>query len=93
MTQEEMLQEIERLKAENTELKKPVTKGDRRLAMKVSEKKALSVYGLGRFPVTLFKDQWRRLLDIADEIRQFIKDHDTELAGIESKPVKNDKAA
>ena len=47
--------------------------------MKVSEKGALSVYGLGRFPVTLYKEQWARLLDIADDIRAFIKENDTKL--------------
>ena len=40
--------------------------------MKVSEKGALSVYGMGRFPVTLYKEQWLRLLDMSDEIRSFI---------------------
>ena len=44
--------------------------------MKVSEKGALSVYGLGRFPVTLYKEQWIRLLDYADEIRSFLKQND-----------------
>ena len=44
--------------------------------MKVSEKGALSVYGLGRFPVTLYKEQWIRLLDYADEIRSFLKEND-----------------
>jgi hypothetical protein len=45
----------------------------------VSEKGALSVYGLGRFPVTLYKEQWVKLLDLADEIRTFIRQHDAEL--------------
>ena len=40
--------------------------------MKVSEKGALSIYGMGRFPVTLYKEQWLRLLGMADEIRNFI---------------------
>jgi len=40
--------------------------------MKVSEKGGLSIYGLGRFPVTLYKEQWIRLLDMADDIRSFI---------------------
>ncbi len=47
--------------------------------MRVSEKGGLSVYGLGRFPVTLYKEQWVRLLDLAGDIRTFMKDHDAEL--------------
>ena len=47
--------------------------------MKVSEKGGVSVYGLGRFPVTLYKEQWTRLLDVADDIRTFIKDNDGKL--------------
>jgi hypothetical protein len=49
------------------------------LYCKVSEKGALSVYGLQRMPVTLYVEQWERLLNFADEIRQFMKDHDAEL--------------
>lgn len=62
--------EIERLRAENERLKK---NQHTRLAMKVSEKGALSVYGMGRFPVTLYKEQWLRLLAISEEIKAFIK--------------------
>ena len=62
--------ELERLRAENERLKKP---GGSKLAMKVSEKGALSVYGMGRFPVTLYKEQWLRLLAISDDIRAFIE--------------------
>jgi len=62
--------EIERLRAENERLKKS---RDARLAMKVSEKGALSVYGMGRFPVTLYKEQWLRLLAMAEDIRTFIE--------------------
>jgi hypothetical protein len=58
--------EIERLRAENEALKKP-TRGQ--MSLKVSEKGGLSVYGLGRFPVTLYKEQWIRLLAMADDIR------------------------
>jgi len=47
--------------------------------MKVSEKGALSVYGMGRFPVTLYKEQWMKLLSIADELKKFIKDNDSRL--------------
>lgn len=62
--------ELERLRAENEALKKP---GRGKLSMKVSEKGALSVYGMGRFPVTLYKEQWLRLLTVADEIKSFIE--------------------
>lgn len=66
--------ELERLRAENEALKasKPA-RGT--LSMKVSEKGALSVYGLGRFPVTLYKEQWMKLLGIGDEIRRFIEEN------------------
>jgi hypothetical protein len=49
------------------------------LYCKVSEKGGISVYGLQRMPVTLYVEQWQRLLDFAEEIRQFMKDHDAEL--------------
>jgi hypothetical protein len=70
--------EIERLKAENDALKnKKNTSGT--LSMKVSEKGALSVYGMGRFPVTLYKEQWLKLLAIAEEIKAFIAANDDRL--------------
>jgi hypothetical protein len=57
-------------------LKKTSSRG---LSLKVSEKGGLSVYGLGRFPVTLYKEQWNKLLDMAEDIRSFIKANDSEL--------------
>jgi hypothetical protein len=68
---EDLHAELERLRAENERLKK--SGGGGRLAMKVSEKGALSVYGMGRFPVTLYKEQWLKLLGMADEIKGFIE--------------------
>jgi len=68
--------EVERLKAENERLK---TQRGRSTGLKVSEKGGVSVYGLGRFPVTLYKEQWVKLLAMADEIRAFIKEHDAQL--------------
>ncbi|MFL5814177.1 MAG: hypothetical protein ACJ763_11420 [Bdellovibrionia bacterium] len=68
--------ELERLRAENNALKKTSAKG---LSLKVSEKGALSVYGLGRFPVTLYKEQWMKLLGMADDIRAFIEANDAQL--------------
>jgi len=67
--------EIERLRAENEALKRP--RGQ--MSLKVSEKGGLSVYGLGRFPVTLYREQWEKLLGMTDEIRKFIKEHDEQL--------------
>jgi hypothetical protein len=67
---EDLHAEIERLRAENAALKRP-ERG--KLSLRVSEKGALSIYGMGRFPVTLYKEQWLKLLGIADEIKAFIE--------------------
>jgi hypothetical protein len=72
-SEEELRAEIERLRTENESLKKPA-RGQ--ISLRVSEKGGLSVYGLGRFPVTLYREQWEKLLGIADEIRNFIRDND-----------------
>lgn len=76
MADEDMKTELERLRAENEALKRSSSKG---LSMRVSEKGAVSVYGLGRFPVTLYKEQWLRLLDMSDNIRLFIQQNDGQL--------------
>ena len=68
--------ELERLRAENDRLRRTASRG---MTIKVSEKGAVSVYGLGRFPVTLYKEQWLKLLDLADELRSFIRDNDSQL--------------
>jgi hypothetical protein len=73
---QELKTELEKLRAENAALKKTSSKG---LSMKVSEKGGLSVYGLGRFPVTLYKEQWVKLLDMTDDIRAFLKANDSQL--------------
>jgi hypothetical protein len=73
MTEEELKAELERLKAENEALKAP-TRGQ--LSLKVSEKGAVSVYGLGRFPVTLYKEQWAKLLGMSEQIKEFIAKND-----------------
>jgi hypothetical protein len=75
-TEEELKAELERLRAENEALK---ARSGRGVSMKVSEKGGVSVYGLGRFPVTLYQEQWLKLLDLADEIRAFIREHEGEL--------------
>jgi hypothetical protein len=77
MSDEELRAEIERLRQENAALKSKTPKGG--VYFKVSEKGGLSVYGLGRFPVTLYQEQWLKLLDMSDEIRAFIKEHALEL--------------
>ena len=76
MADEDLKAEVERLKAENERLK---GQRGRTVSLKVSEKGGVSVYGLGRFPVTLYKEQWTKLLTMNDEIRAFIKEHDAEL--------------
>jgi hypothetical protein len=76
MADEDLKAELERLRAENERLK---NRSGRGVSLKVSEKGGVSVYGLGRFPVTLYKEQWRRLLDMGDEIRTFIKENEGKL--------------
>ena len=76
MSDEEMKAELERLRKENASLKKGAARG---VSMKVSEKGGLSVYGMGRFPVTLYKEQWLKLLDMAEDIRAFLKENDSRL--------------
>ena len=76
MSDEDLKAEVERLKAENEQLK---SQKGRSASLKVSEKGGVSVYGLGRFPVTLYKEQWAELLGMADEIRAFIKENDAQL--------------
>ena len=76
MSDETLRAEVERLRAENETLKARTTRG---VSLRVSEKGGLSVYGLGRFPVTLYKEQWLKLLDMADDIQAFIREHEPEL--------------
>ena len=73
---EDLQAELERLRAENESLKKA---GSRGISLKVSQKGAVSLYGMGRFPVTLYKEQWNKLLDMAEEIRAFLKANDAQL--------------
>ncbi|MGH7391788.1 MAG: hypothetical protein ACREM3_20385 [Candidatus Rokuibacteriota bacterium] len=78
---DELRAEVERLRAENEALK-----ARRSGSLRVSAKGAVSLYGLGRFPVTLYKEQWARLLDMAQEIRAFIREHESELKAKEPRP-------
>jgi hypothetical protein len=76
MAGEDPQAELARLRAENEALKARARKG---ISLRVSDKGGVSVYGLGRFPVTLYKEQWLKLLDVADEIRAFIRENDAQL--------------
>jgi hypothetical protein len=76
MVDEDIKAENERLRAENERLK---SQRGRSVSLKVSEKGGVSVYGLGRFPVTLYKEQWHKLLAMSAEILEFIKEHDAQL--------------
>jgi hypothetical protein len=73
MSEEDLKAELERLRKENASLKKGAATGIR---MKVSEKGAVSIYGMGRFPITLYKEQWLKLLDMSSDIRNFIVENE-----------------
>ena len=79
MSDEDLKAELERLRSENAALKKGASTGIR---MKVSEKGAVSIYGMGRFPVTLYKEQWLKLLDMSADIRAFIAANDAQLKAL-----------
>jgi hypothetical protein len=76
MAEDDMRAELERLRAENAALK---AKREREIRLKVSEKGAVSLYGIRRFPVTFYADEWDRILGMDKEIRDFIRAHDGEL--------------
>jgi hypothetical protein len=76
MSDQDMQAELERLRAENEQLRGQRARG---VSLKVSAKGGVSLYGLGRFPVTLYKEQWMKLLDMGDEIRAFIRDNEADL--------------
>ncbi|MEO6983056.1 MAG: hypothetical protein ABI072_08075 [Edaphobacter sp.] len=76
MAEEDLRAELERLRAENDQLKNKSVRG---LSLKVSEKGGVSLYGVGRFPVTLYKEQWRKILGMAGDIEEFIVKNDSQL--------------
>jgi hypothetical protein len=76
MGEQDLQAELERLRAENEALK---AKSPRATSIRVSEKGGVSVYGLGRFPVTLYKEQWLKLLDLGEDIRRFIAENESKL--------------
>jgi hypothetical protein len=80
MAEETAEEKLARLEAENLALREQMEqRKPGQLRLKISEKGGLSVYGLGRFPVTLYKEQWIRLLDYVDEIKKFLQDNDRQL--------------
>jgi len=80
MAEENAEEKLARLEAENKALKDQIEqRRPGQLRLKISEKGGLSVYGLGRFPVTLYKEQWKRLLDHADEIKTFLQQNEQQL--------------
>jgi hypothetical protein len=76
MSDEELRAEVERLRAENEALK---SKESRELRLQVSAKKGVSLYGIRRFPVTFYADEWEKILGMAEQIRSFIGEHESEL--------------
>ena len=76
MADEHLRAELERLRAENEALK---TKGPRGLSLRVSEKGGVSLYGIRRFPVTFYADEWEKILGMADEIRRFSEENASQL--------------
>jgi hypothetical protein len=72
MSEEDLKAELEKLRAENDLLKNKSVRG---LSLKVSEKGAVSLYGVGRFPVTLYKEQWNKVLGMKDDIEKFLHDN------------------
>jgi hypothetical protein len=76
---ESLQDQVNRLKAENDQLRASKSSGQR-VSFKVSEKGAVSVYGLGRFPATFYKGQWECLFAHLDQLKAFIKAHESELS-------------
>jgi hypothetical protein len=73
---EDLRAELERLRAENEALKTQKKEG---LRLQVSQKGAVSLYGIRRFPVTFYADEWDLILGQTDEIRAFIRENDAQL--------------
>lgn len=76
MSEEDLKAELAKLRAENETLKKASARG---ISLKVSQKGAVSLYGMGRFPITLYKEQWLKIVDMSDVIRAFIAENDGQL--------------
>lgn len=76
MADDEMRQELERLRAENEALK---AKGTKELRLKVSEKGGVSLYGIRRFPITFYADEWDTVLGMSEQIKSFIRENEADL--------------
>ena len=76
MSEEDLKAELAKLRSENEALKKSTARG---ISLKVSQKGAVSLYGMGRFPVTLYKEQWLKILEMSDVLRTFIADNNSQL--------------
>jgi hypothetical protein len=70
---EDLKGEVERLRAENAALKE---RSSTNLRLQVSAKGGVSLYGVRRFPVTFYVEEWERILGMADEIRSFLRDNE-----------------
>ncbi len=77
-TDDQMREELERLRAENEKLK---TEKSKAIRLQVSQKGAVSLYGIRRFPITFYGDEWDTILGMSDDIRAFIAEHQSELKG------------
>jgi hypothetical protein len=69
----------EQLKSRVAELEKQQGRRTGSLEFRIGEKGGVSVYGLGRFPVTLYYEQWMRLLDAAEKLREFLEQNKDKL--------------
>jgi len=69
----------EELKERLAQLEKQGARRTGSLEFRVGEKGGVSVYGLGRFPVTLYYEQWNRLLDASDKLREFMEENKSKL--------------
>ena len=76
MADEDVQAELERLRRENEELKQ---RGKKEIRLAVSQKGGASLYGIRRFPITFYKEEWERILGMADEIKAFLSEHEGEL--------------
>lgn len=75
-SEEDLKQQVEALKAE---LEAEKAKGQKAVALKVSQKGGVSLYGIRRFPITFYQEEWNRILDMEQEIRDFLAEHESEL--------------
>jgi len=75
-SEDDLKRQIEELKSE---LEAEKSKSSKSISLKVSQKGAVSLYGIRRFPVTFYREEWSRILDMEGEIRRFIEEHSSEL--------------